>query len=234
MKLPKHLTSMTLMRKLKRTEGVCENFTAILEQPAGKRVLARRILPEFLSDSTLGPFIKKRLRELQDLQHVQLRTCLSPVTEGDDCYAIEEWQDGLSLKDVIAWSQRHNSALPLDVFLHIATGMCGVLDALHQSSVVHLGLRPEAFVFSGQGKLTLGRYALTTSPALMPGQGNSGAYPAHFEYLSPEQTQQIENPTASSDVFGLGAILFELAVATPLFKRETHLKTIRAIRKIFI
>ena len=50
--------------------------------------------------------------------------------------------------------------------------------------------------------------------------------------MSPEQITDIENVGPASDVYGLGAVLYELLSGKPPFKRDSLLDTIDAVKSL--
>jgi serine/threonine protein kinase len=74
--------------------------------------------------------------------------------------------------------------------------------------VTHGGLKASNLLVDGAGRVTVTDFAL---PAPTP-----DALPAMPQYLSPEQVQGIA-PDTRSDVFSLGALLFEMLAGRPPF-----------------
>ena len=150
---------------------------------------------------------------------------------------IEETTDRISLETVLQHARKHKRGLPENVFLNIAAQICNGLEALHgrpgrgtgAENVLHLGLRPAACWVDSEGKVLLGDCSLVRSPLSLPGAA-SGSLSIQLEYLSPEQTHTAQKLSPASDVFSLGALLFELFTLTPLFAAETSELTLQKVR----
>jgi hypothetical protein len=102
-------------------------------------------------------------------------------------------------------------ALPRMAFDWVRSIGSQAADALayaHTAGVVHGGLKTSNILVDGDGRVFVTDFAL---PAQSP-----DALPAMPQYLSPEQVQGL-SPDARSDVFSLGAILFEMLAGRPPF-----------------
>lgn len=235
--LPKKVGAFTLTRKL-GTGGVAESYVGVNEQ-SGRAVVVRRILPFILRDPSRLAAIEARVVDLIGVRHPFLVQVLEHVKEGDEHFIVEEHIDGVNLEKVLNWCRQGGRSFPHNVFLNIATQVCNGLEALHgragkgsnAENVLHLGLKPGAIFITRDGKVMLGSYGLTRSPTLLPHGGVSGPVPARMEYLSPEQTHPDQKLSPASDVFSLGAILYELLTLEALFRADSNLQTIHKVRR---
>ncbi|NOY25649.1 MAG: serine/threonine protein kinase, partial [Oligoflexia bacterium] len=238
MLLPKDVGPFTLLRKL-GTGAVAESYLGRLNSGGGQDVVVRRVLPYILHDSSRLASTEARVRDLVGVRHPFLVQVLDWVAVGDDRYIVEDRVDGIDLDRVLAWCRSHDQTIPHNVFLNLATQICNGLEALHgrpgrgsgADNVLHLGLRPGAVYVTRDGKVVLGGFGLTRSPTTLSHGGISAPVPTRMEYLSPEQTQTAQKLTPASDIFALGAVLYELLTTTPLFRSDSNLQTINRIRK---
>ncbi len=236
MLLPKKAGPFTLMRRL-GTDGVTEGYVAILDEPAGKQVAARRVLPYILEDGRRSAELEARVNDLQSVKHPVLVPILDYVAVGDDRYIIDEWVDAIELDRVINWCRENRESLPHNVYLNLATQICNGLEALHSrpgsdtgaEHVLHMALQPAAVFITGDGRVIVGNYGLARSPTATP--HSAGTSISRMEYLSPEQTHQDQPLTPASDIFGLGAILYEMLTLKPMFRADSNLQTIHRVRR---
>lgn len=238
MPLPTKVGSFTLMRKL-AADAVAESFVAILDAPAGKQVVARRLLPTLARDAARVQAIRSRVEDLRALRpHPALAAVLGVHDHDGETWILEEQPDGVELSSAIAAASARGQPFPHDVFLHLAVQLCNALEAMHATTgvetgaehVLHQALAPSSIWVTGSGHVTLGRFGLTRSPTAAGTQA-TGALPAAVEYLSPEQTHQDQKLSPASDLFSLGAILYELLTLKPLFRAESNLLTIHRLRR---
>ena len=233
--LPKTIGSLTLERKI-GTGNVAESYLAT--QRNGKPAIVRRILPFIARDPVRLAEIAARVKDLAGFRHPALVHVVGTVEEGGETFMVEDRVDGISLERVIVAARTHNARIPSNLFLHIAVQVCNALEALHSrpsasgaDSTLHLGVKPGAVFVAADGKVTVGSFGLTRSPTALPQGGVATAIPPRMEYLSPEQTHADQQITPSSDLFSLGAVLYELLTQESLFRADSNLQTIHRIRR---
>ena len=100
MLLPKKIGPFTLMRELE-DDGIHVAYLAILDVPAGKQVIARKLHPYVTRDADRLAGIEKRVEALQALKHTSLAKILGTHTEGSDLYVLEEYLEGVSFDRVV-------------------------------------------------------------------------------------------------------------------------------------
>ncbi len=240
MLLPQKLGSVTLMRKL-GSDGVAESFVGILDEPAGQQVVVRRLQKHILDDPSRLSTVEARLEDLTAVRHPSLLSVLRHEALGPERLVFEEHLDAVSLAEVIAWCKREGRTLPPNVFLHVATQICNGLEALHgrpgkasgAENVLHLALGPSAVLLSTDGRVCIGEYGLVRSPTALP-SGGADDMAARLSHLSPEQTHPDRPLTPASDIFALGSLLYELLLLEPLFRRDSSLQTIHAVRQAVV
>jgi Tol biopolymer transport system component len=142
-----------------------------------------------------------------------------------------ELLEGQSLNETI-----DGHALPLDKILDVGTQITDALDVAHHKGIVHRDLKPANIFLTtrGQAKIldfglakltydrrgameTVGGNAATVAPAMLTSPGTAVGTVA---YMSPEQARG-EELDGRSDLFSLGAILYEMATGNIPFDGNT-------------
>ncbi len=234
--LPKKVGPFTLMRRL-GADGATVSYTAILDEPAGKQVVARQIEPWLRDDPQIRSELEARVNDLKSVRHPSLIDTLDYVVVDGEHYIISDWVDGVSLRQLLFWCVSHRQTLPHNIYLDIATRICNGLEALHSrpgsqsgsENVLHLGLSPECVILKPDGRLVLGVYGLVRSPTVSSQGKAAGVH--RIEYISPEQTHPDQALSPATDIFSLGATLYELLTLSPLFKAGSRLQTMHRIRR---
>ena len=118
--------------------------------------------------------------------------------------------EGVSLRRLLA------SQLPPSRFaLWIARQLAAALAALHSAGWLHGQLRPEHVIISPQGQATL--IDLSQARRLETAEVIAESPEAALAYASPESFGRRVSLTAASDIYSLGALLFEMLAGRPPF-----------------
>jgi diguanylate cyclase (GGDEF)-like protein len=105
-----------------------------------------------------------------------------------------------------------------DALLDLGLGLAEVLAGIHRRGVVHRDVSPaNVLVDTVTSRPTLIDFELATLPGASGAEGLVGTLP----YLAPEQTGRTGRPVDHrSDLYSLGATLYELATGQPPFGRD--------------
>lgn len=111
----------------------------------------------------------------------------------------------------------------LEEGLEIFTKICDAVAYAHHRGVIHRDLKPENIMVAGFGQIYVMDWGLSRLTLTRPASGSAAQMEAHGPvgtpgYMSPEQARG--NPDEMddrSDVFGLGAILYEIVSGTTPF-----------------
>ena len=178
------------------------------------RVILEILRPELASDSAVIQRFMQEAQALKTLEHPNVtRRMTTGRTSDGRLFVVTEPVEGESLSATL-WSQ--GSLQPQDV-VRLAIRLCDALEYLHQSGVVHGGVKPDNVYLSGGLKahnpkllayglaLFRGRKAgLVEGPITQP------------EYLAPECL--CANPIdARSDIYGMGILIYEALTGFPPF-----------------
>ena len=125
--------------------------------------------------------------------------------------------DGESLRDRLSREKQ----LPIADAVRIGTEVASALDYAHRHGVIHRDIKPENILLhDGQALVADFGIALAASKAgsRMTETGMSLGTP---HYMSPEQAMGEREITARSDVYALGAMLYEMLSGDPPFTGST-------------
>lgn len=172
------------------------------------RLVALKIFRTDLADD-VPAYIRAlgdRLLHASQLHHPCIVRIIEQGVSADDGtpWVAMDRVDARSLRQLL-------DALPRLSFEWVCSIGLQTADALahaHAKGVTHGGLKASNLLVDGAGHVSVTDFAL---PAPAP-----DALPAMPQYLSPEQVQGLA-PDARSDVFSLGALLFEMLAGRPPF-----------------
>src|SRR5258708_4489515 len=146
---------------------------------------------------------------------------LPPESESPIGYMVMEYIEGPTLVEVLhdlAQTGRNVSAGDL---VHLYKAMCSAIDFVHQKDVIHGNIQPANILLRKYSQLHFGEPVLTcfgtarlsgTSQSVLCLWGRDVPW-----YLSPEQCQS-KPATVQSDIYALGAMLYEFYTGTPPFQ----------------
>jgi len=96
----------------------------------------------------------------------------------------------------------------------------------HQHGIHHRDLKPGNIVLDAHDEPYVTDFGLARHVDGRGAQTRTGMILGTPSYMAPEQARSEKSLTAAADVYGLGAILYELLTGRPPFRAETELDTI--------
>jgi len=195
------------------------------------RDVALKILPrDFCADQDRRLRFEREARASGQLNHPNILAVLDVGTQDDIPFIVTELLDGESLRQRLqagALSQRKS--------IEIASQVARGLGAAHEKGIAHRDIKPEnVFICSdGQVKILdfgLARLSSPDSPgdATLTLQTASGIILGTAAYMSPEQARGQTTDTRS-DIFSLGAVLYEMLSAQRPFVGDNYADLVSAI-----
>ena len=124
-----------------------------------------------------------------------------------------EYVDGEDLASLL----RRIGRLPQAKAIEIARQLCAGMAAAHRAGILHRDLKPANVMLDGRGQARIADFGLAAAAASLGRADIRVGTPA---YMAPEQLAG-ESVSASSDVWGLGLVLFEMFTGRPAFEAKT-------------
>jgi Tol biopolymer transport system component len=146
------------------------------------------------------------------LDHPHILTLIDSGAEGGFLYYVLPFVRGESLRDKL--NREHQ--LGLDEALAITRQVASALDYAHRHGVVHRDIKPEnILLLEGEAMLADFGIALAVSEAGGNRLTETGLSLGTPQYMSPEQATGDRLLDARSDVYSLGAVLYEMLAGEP-------------------
>jgi eukaryotic-like serine/threonine-protein kinase len=202
------------------------------------RTVAIKILSSHLcSNPEAEQRFDREARTISSLSHPHICHLYDVGSQDGTSYLVMEYLEGETLADRL-----RKGPLPLEQVLKYGIEICEGLEKAHRSGVIHRDLKPGNIMLTKSGaKLMDFGLAKPVLPASPPSSGltQTLATPQHpltaegtvvgtFQYMSPEQVEGKE-ADARSDIFALGAVLYEMVTGRRAFQGKTTASTIAAI-----
>jgi eukaryotic-like serine/threonine-protein kinase len=182
--------------------------------------VALKFLPEALS--TDGAMLARFHREVRVARQISHRNVCRVYDIGEAegfQFLSMEYVRGEELSSVL----KRFGRLPADKATEIARQLCAGLAAAHEAGVLHRDLKPSNVMIDEKGDVRVTDFGLA---GLLEEFGNGAALEGTPEYMSPEQLAGREL-TASSDIYSLGLVLYELYTGRKAFTAATLSELLR-------
>jgi Tol biopolymer transport system component len=200
------------------------------------RSIAVKLLPAgFAQDDERRQRFEREAKTISSLNHPHICTLFDVGHEGDAHFLVMELLEGESLADRL-----QKGPLPLDQVVKFGAQVADALDAAHKQGIVHRDLKPGNVMLTKAGSKLLD-FGLARSGAGIGGLSGSTALPTEakpltsvgtilgtFQYMAPEQLEGAE-ADPRTDIFALGALLYEMATARRAFEGKSKTSLIAAI-----
>ncbi|MDX1583222.1 MAG: protein kinase [Thermoanaerobaculia bacterium] len=198
--------------------------------------VAIKVLPQgFAENEQFLQRFEREARTISSLNHPHICTLHDVGEENGSHYLVMEYIEGESLADRL-----RKGPLPLHEVLKYGRQIASALDAAHKRNVVHRDLKPGNVMLTRSGAKLLD-FGLAKSAAeggvvdgmtSMPTEAKplteEGTILGTFQYMAPEQLEGTE-ADARTDIFALGAVLYEMATGRRAFQGETKTSLIASI-----
>lgn len=147
-----------------------------------------------------------------------------PIEEKARPYIVMEYLEGTTLRNVL-----HSvKIVPVGEAVDIASSICDALEYMHQHNIVHRDMKPENIMICDDGRVKIMDFGIAkatgmrriTFTGFSPAMGTP-------DYMAPEQVKG-KRGDARTDIYSLGAILYEMVTGQPPFEGTNPLAIMNA------
>lgn len=182
-----------------------------------KKVVLKVLHPHLTKDPRFTERFFLEARTTATLSHPNIVRIDDYGEEMGLFYIAMEYISGKPLDDYL----KQNDTLSLYESIRIGVKVCGALEHAHARGIIHRDIKPQNILISPEGEVKLVDFGLAKtveSELLKMTQPDQCIGTPH--YMSPEQIQGLSVGPAS-DLFSLGACLFQMATGNLPFEGET-------------
>jgi serine/threonine protein kinase len=202
----------------------------------GRKVALKLLPATFKSDDDRLRRFEQEARAASALNHPNIITIYEINKAAGSHVIATEFVEGETLR-----SRLNHSALSLAETLNIATQVADALSAAHKAGIIHRDIKPENIMLRPDGYVKVLDFGLAKlseqaspvvaaeAPTIQVRTG-SGIVIGTAGYMSPEQARGL-SVDHRSDIFSLGAVIYEMLARRKPFEGETPSDTMAAILK---
>ena len=200
------------------------------------RDVAIKVLPQHLAATAeVRARFEREARAVSSLNHPNICTLHDVGHENGVDYLVMELIDGETLA-----TRLQRGPLPIDETLRYGIQIADALDRAHRGGLVHRDLKPGNIMLTKSGAKILdfglarvtglapSNSELSTSPTVTRALTAEGSIVGTFQYMAPEVLEGKE-ADARSDLWALGAILYEMVAGRRAFEGRSQASLIGAI-----
>ncbi len=201
-----------------------------------RNVALKFLSPALAKDAPMLERFEREARAASALTHPGICTVHAIEQHAGQSFIVMELVEGESVASRLA-----AGPMPIAQLLDLGIQMADALEAAHARGIVHRDLKPMNMMVTLRGQLKILDFGLakfehadapnaaTTSPTAPPRDLTvAGTVFGTVHYMSPEQARGLTTD-ARTDIFSLGAILYQMATGDRAFEGDTQAVVFDAI-----
>ncbi|MDI6629116.1 MAG: Stk1 family PASTA domain-containing Ser/Thr kinase [Rhodococcus sp. (in: high G+C Gram-positive bacteria)] len=184
-----------------------------LDRPVAVKIMD----PKFAEDPQFVQRFEFEARAVARLSHPGLVAVYDHGRDGEHAFLVMELVEGGTLRELL----RERGPMPPHAAAAVIRPVLDALAVAHRAGLVHRDIKPENILISDDGDVKIADFGLVRAIAAST-VTSSSVILGTAAYLSPEQVTT-GSASASSDVYGVGVVLFELLTGRTPFTGDTSL-----------
>lgn len=217
--------------------GMAEIFLARQEGLEGfeKIICIKRIRPHLSSQENFLRMFLNEAKLAAQLNHPSVVQIYDLGRINDSYFIAMEYISGRDMSRIIPKAERANIPFPMIYSLRIASAVCEGLYYAHTKTdsfgnplnVVHRDITPENIIVSWDGTVKIVDFGIAKANTQIE-QTRAGEIKGKLSYMSPEQAMG-KSLDHRSDLFSLGAVVYEWVTGYRLFTGENEMAILKSI-----
>ena len=228
-----------ILQNLVAIGGMAEIYDAVHKE-TNKQVIIKKILPNFARSEDFVRMFLDEAKILSQLDHENIVKILDFGKNEDDYFIVLDRIEGISLRIILDRLNKINRTMPVDLAIYVSVKILNALDYAHNKkdangkkmNIIHRDIAPDNILLSKKGEVKIIDFGIAKSKT------NSsitkvGQLKGKIGYMAPEQVFK-ENIDARSDLYSVGAILYEMITGCRLFKPQVNVSLRKTLKNLKI
>lgn len=233
----KKFDKYTIIKKL-TSGGMADILLAADANPSGfnRFVVIKRVLEKFYNNADFKNMFKNEGKIVCNLRHRNVISIYDFGSEKDQLFLSMEYISGRSLRDLVKSIKLEKVQLSIPNIVYVITSVAAGLDYVHNAidvntgkslNLIHRDISPQNIMLGYDGDVKIIDFGISKIADI--NLTRAGHLKGKFSYMSPEQASgQVLN--ATTDIFCLGIILWELLTGKRLFASKDEMMTLSKVR----
>ncbi len=175
-----------------------------------RSVAVKVMLPQYAESPDFSERFHQEAKAAASLQNAHIVSIYDWGRDGEDYYIVMELLPGHDMRTLI----KNEAPLDTNRIRRIGEQVCRALSTAHAKGVVHRDIAPQNIMILPDDTVKVMDFGIAKVAGSDMTRTSTVLGTAH--YLSPEQAQG-KRLTFASDLYSLGAVLYEAAVGQPVF-----------------
>ncbi|MBV9618010.1 MAG: serine/threonine protein kinase, partial [Verrucomicrobia bacterium] len=180
------------------------------------RLVALKLVPESVNfDASAQEDLKRETRKSLLLTHPNIVRIFDFVEDEHSAAISMEYVDGATFSSLRV--KKPNRCFEVDEIASLVTALCDALSYAHESAgLVHRDLKPANLMVNSRNELKITDFGIACTLRDSFSHASAPTSSGTLNYMSPQQLLG-EDPSASDDIYAVGATLYEMLSSKPPF-----------------
>jgi len=216
------------------TGGMGEVYLAQDTSELDRMVAIKLLHPEIAADPKRMQRFIREARTVSGLNHPNVLTIYEFGVHESTRFMAMEYVDGVTLRDHL-----NGFSLNLHEVLEIGVQVAAALNAAHEAHVVHRDIKPENIMLRRRDGIVKVLDFGLAKPVKQDGDSGgsalllteTGIVMGTVSYMSPEQSKALKTLDYRTDIWSLGAVLYEMITGQVPFEGKDLIQQLIAIQE---